>query len=296
MTGSIKLTRFVSDPITEPGVTQHLWGLRVHAQGTGDYPSEVFVLQRPGALNDVLQGDSFRAVASAHDIEELPLIPAVADDDGNTTPFFRSSQILLYLRTPEEVDRVWTLIQEDVFSLVRNLRAVDIMRAVDSFTANDDGTTSLQEGLGDSQLLFTLDYRPSGTADVEVNVQKVLQPDATLSGWLPVSEFDGTPPAGTRFFYNLAEHPELEALFPLSIPVDQHLLFFNGLKLTHGSAYQITDAGIFWRAFDDPAELPADGDALDGQPGFGNAPWPLDYVDRDNPGASAPSIQLLVFV
>lgn len=296
MTGSIKLTRFVSDPILEPGVSQHLWGLRIHAQGLGDYPAEVFVLQRPGSVNDLSQGAGFRAVASAHDIEELPVTPSPADDDGITTPFFRSSQILLYLRSPEEVERVWELIQEDVRSLVRNLRAVDIMRAVDSFTANDDGTTSLQEGLGDSQLLFTLDYRPSGLADLDDGVQTILQPDTGLTGWLPVSEFDGTAPAGTRFFYNLAEHPELSALFPLSLPVDRHLLFFNGLKLTHGSAYQITDEGLFWRAFDDPSELPADGDLLDSQPSFGNAPWPTDYVDRDNPGASAPSVQLLVFL
>jgi hypothetical protein len=152
------------------------------------------------------------------------------------------------------------------------------------------------------QVLLTLDYRPAGIPDVDgSDNQTILTPDANLTGWLPVSEAPGgwSVPTDAKFFYNTAQDSTVATELPFLQPGNVHLLYINGSKLTHGSSYKITSEGIFWLSFtpvDTTDSLTIlDGQILLSQNITGNAPWPIDYVDRGSPGTSIPDYELLLF-
>lgn len=304
MNGNITLSRFTSQPITEPGVGQHLWCMQIIAQGSGDFPSDIFIFRTSGQTGlDPVTQDTFFAVASAHDLQELPLV-IDSTSEVSQCPFYRRSTVTLYLRTPEEVERVWKAIQRDTHALVRNIIASTKLKLVDQSAYTADGaatsvdTTTLPVP---GQTLFQIDYRPAGLADINGDgYQVVITPDTALTGWLPIEEFSGSAPTCARLFYNLGADTNLGAVFPIKEPTSQHLVFFNGLKLSlNGGPVILTKNGIFWRDFppaDESGNLAiVDGDLLVAQPGFGNAPWPLDYVSRESPGSIIPTFEILIF-
>lgn len=291
-TGTIRLTRFLSDPVLEQGIGQHLWAMRVVAQGTGNMPSSVFVFQQAGGGLDPQGGDRFMAVASAHEIEELPTQPP-AEWGVDTIPFYRQSQLTVYLRTPEEVERVWGLLCTDVKELARNIYKATILKSVDVFVVDEQGHSHTHPIHGDNQSIFQLDYRPAGIAELEAGVQSILSPDSNKPGWLPV---DGSAPAGMKYRYNLDQHPELQQLFPLDASkLSSTILTFNGVPLTINQTFAVTENGIFWAGFTDAlVELPTDGPFLNQQPDFLNAPWPSSYIDDSAPGQVTPQLEIIL--
>ena len=300
MVGTIKLTRFTSDPSQDAVFSRHNWPLIIHAKGTGDMPSELFVFQRTTSSIDPSQYDQFSCVASAHDVFELGVNPGWDPDSETGTPFYRSSVLRLFLRSPEDLEEVWLKIKEDAVALVRNLEAENRMKAVDSteITATDTSpvtTTEVVESFENvDQVLLQLDYRPSGIADVGVDDnQTILSPDDSLKGWLPVSEagLDTDVPVGAKFFYNLPQDSAVLDELPFLEPGNVHMLFYNGRKLTHGDTYTINRTGIFWMS--DISSI--DGEIILSSGNPGEAPWPLDYVDRGSPGSTTPTIELLLF-
>ena len=65
---------------------------------------------------------------------------------------------------------------------------------------------------------FKLEPQPAGIPNDPDNNQKhsIVTADANLPGWLPADDisFQGMAPAGAKFGYNLAKHPELASAFP----------------------------------------------------------------------------------
>jgi|AntRauTorcE11897_2_1112592.scaffolds.fasta_scaffold00295_6 hypothetical protein len=308
MIGTIKLTRFLSQPESEDIFPRHNWPLVIHATSTGNMPSAVFVFQKLTSALDPLQYDQFTNVASAHDIFEIPKQPTSSVDDEMDSPFYRASQVRLFLRSPEEVDEIWGKIKADVIGLTRNLEAENRLKAVDitEITPLDTTPITVHETVDTldqtDQVLLTLDYRPAGIPDVDgSDNQTILTPDANLTGWLPVSEAPGgwSVPTDAKFFYNTAQDSTVATELPFLQPGNVHLLYINGSKLTHGSSYKITSEGIFWLSFtpvDTTDSLTIlDGQILLSQNITGNAPWPIDYVDRGSPGTSIPDYELLLF-
>ena len=310
MIGSIKLTRFTSNVDAGQPFAQHNWPLTVHATGKDDMPGEVFVFSRAeGVFGDPSQYDQFRCVASAHDIFEISVNRGSNPSGEWHTPFYRSSVLRLFLRSSEEVEEIWIKIKEDVHALIKNLEAENKMKAVDQtdITVLDTDPVTTSETVDElnetaDQVLLTLDYRPAGIADVDGdNNQSILSPDDSLTGWLPVSEAPQgmNVPNNARFFYNASAEPSVNSELPFMEPGNVHLFYMNGLKLTHGQTYHINSTGIFWISFD-PVESEddvvfQDGDVLLSQDQTGNAPWPLDYVDRNSPGSSVPNYELLLY-
>lgn len=307
MIGTIKLTRFTSTPDAEDAFARHNWPLVVHASATGAMPNDVFVFQKRSGI-DPADRDTFHNVASAHDVFEVPTNPTSGVETENDTPFYRANKLSLFLRHPEEVEEIWEKLKRDVIDLVRNLEAENRLKAVDTTTITPLDTTpvTIDETVDTldqiDQVLLTLDYRPAGIAEVDVdNNQTISSPDSNLTGWLPVAEAPGswTVPADAKFFYNAAQDAAVAAELPFLQPGDVHLFYVNGGKLTHGSTYRITAEGIFWLSFDAPVDegsiILVDGELLYNENLTGNAPWPLDYVDRGSPGAVIPELQLLLF-
>lgn len=86
----------------------------------GLYPCNIFVYQKNGTGLDPNQGDRFMKVATALDIDGLPNYKVKFDDalEPITSikgfPFFRYNKLKLLVDTADQVDDVWTYIQEDV--------------------------------------------------------------------------------------------------------------------------------------------------------------------------------------
>ena len=286
----IKLTRFASPvDLTDPDFHQHAWVLKVIAEASyGD--ASIFVFQRGTGPLDPEQGDTFRAIASVHDMFELPRVPITDGDDmGEQTPYYRGSSLTLVFRTPVEVEDAWKKIQEDTHDLMKNLELEDVLRAV-AVTTTDGQELNHQLLENVQHTLIKISYHPAGSAGLDDGEQVITNPDDTVRGWLPVSEvpahFIDPVPGGTLFFYNIDQHQELKDRFPPEQPFSQHSLFFSGLKMSWDTQYIITRDTIYWKAF----ETSQDVDWADMK-----VPWPADYVDADNPGENPPEIELMLF-
>ena len=112
-------------------------------------------------------------------------------------------------------------------------------------------------------------------------VHKVLNPDPNLPGWLPADHaiFAGVAPAGAKFGYNLAKHPELQAVWP-PIPMDAVYVERNGKGIPSNGAVRptilVNATGIWW--FDDC---------------YGAAPWAPGYPDCVEESSSSLSSESL---
>ena len=126
---------------------------------------------------------------------------------------------------------------------------------------------------------------PAGTVNLVVdNVQTIDESDLDAQGWLPVADVPSgwTPPNEAAFAYNIDQDPALKALWPPVTPFEGHNLHRDGTLLQYGVAYVFTADTIWWLTYN-PALTVID-NQQDAHPGYGNAPWSLDYVDIDNPG------------
>jgi hypothetical protein len=270
--------------------------MTIVSEGIG-MPGEVFVY-KINLNGKPVEGDTFNHVACVNDLIEYPKVRTVGSEDVLAQiPFYRKSQVDLILRSAKEADTVWEMIKTDVEELVENWHAAETLKAVAVYTKTiDEETTSGVEDLltMSTQYLIQLTTLTNGTATESSGDQDITAPfDIDIKGWLPVAQVPGhfidPVPADTKFFYNIDKHSELKALFPLGDPLNTHVLSHEGKKLPYGitGAYQLTRDTIYWNDF-----VPG---VFSEYGVVGNAPWAVDYVDRNNPG-EAIDLTLLVFV
>lgn len=114
--------------------------------------------------------------------------------------------------------------------------------------------------LGDSHLHYKFDLytQPAGElAPPEAGLRHVIaDPDANDPGWLPAGHeaFDGLAPAGAKFGYNLAQHPDLSRLWPPLPTEAAALILFRaedagvGVELPLGRTglVVVDENGLWW--------------------------------------------------
>lgn len=281
----INLTRYQAEHVEATNNNIQVLPLKVIAEGI-DMPSEIFVYQAFDN-QDIFSEDLFRCVASVHDLYEFPKNNKVSVSDLYQIPYYRTNIAVFFCRSAQELERLWEQIKKDTKDLVNNFNADQRLKAVDQTDIEEDNITT--ETMKEfNQYSIELDARPAGDVDA-MDITTFTATDDTLKGWLPVSSVPssfGTVPAGALYYYNIKEATELKQLFPLEKPVDKHLLFYNGVKLTYNSMYVITEDTIYW---------------MDFTAGFfdffhaGKTPWQPDYVDRNNPGSVPVNMNITIF-
>ncbi len=139
--------------------------------------------------------------------------------------------------------------------------------------------------------------RPAGqhTPPMPGQAHVITDPDVSMQGWLPANHasFAGTAPAGATFGYNLAAHPELQAIWPPSptsacvlevyrrsiySPVGEESVVVAGRALPEFVRFDAY--GIWWMT-----------DCYD------QVPWPTDYDSSEGESSSegvcpAPAMRL----
>jgi hypothetical protein len=132
----LKLTRqsvveFYSDDAASAAL-QHTWPLKVIATvtPTGDFPSEIFVYHSANAKGATNQ-DEFVAVASVHQLDELPVnspyAPDIISPNNSNIPFYRKSELVFHCRSAAEAEDLWTKVKADVDDLVANYKATQAL-------------------------------------------------------------------------------------------------------------------------------------------------------------------------
>ena len=130
---------------------------------------------------------------------------------------------------------------------------------------------------------FDLRCYPAGTAvqPDQGDPHTITNPDPSLRGWLPASEFGGRAPAKAVFGYNLAAHPDLQRVWP-PVPLSAVSLFWDkgdehrgGSDIPVGSdGLVIVDRfGIWWTS-----------DC------YADVPWPTATNTATSSEASEPSL------
>ena len=110
------------------------------------------------------------------------------------------------------------------------------------------------------------DHNCTSIADPEARHQ-VIGADSSLPGWLPADDpiFNGTAPEGAKFGYNIAEHDDLQKVWP-PLPVDSVYVERNsrGVRVNTDTCPDvIVDLNGIWWMHDC----------------WGAAPWPPEYPD-----------------
>lgn len=114
--------------------------------------------------------------------------------------------------------------------------------------------------LADSHLHFKIDLytQPAGELSPPEagGRHTIADPDPNDPGWLPAGHeaFGGAAPAGAKFGYNLAQHPELERLWPPLPAEAAALVLFRAedggygveLPLGPGGVAVVDEAGLWW--------------------------------------------------
>lgn len=259
----VNITKFISSP-SEPNGASHR--VTLVASGVG-MPSEVFVLHKP-APGTVRDQARLEAIATPLTLDLYPTEPPLPEDE---QVFYRTDKIdLLFHDAGDEMVEVIDDIIEDVSRLVAAYNALldTSLAASYEITKNGVAEATVENG-GLSRL--GIEWRPAGSPAVgSDNSQSILSPDASSAGWLPVSEYSGTAPAGAVFFYNKDEHPAASILFG-TIDTQESpfpVLSLNNTALPE-SVFSFQDGNLFWNDFA-PESLSINFD--------GNAPWPTDYA------------------
>lgn len=111
---------------------QHTWPLKVIATVTpaGSFPPEIFVYHAAN-LRGNTDSDEFVAVASVHQLDELPTSspysPDIISTNNLAIPFYRKNEVLFHCRSAEEAEELWVNIKEDVDDLVTNYLAANAL-------------------------------------------------------------------------------------------------------------------------------------------------------------------------
>lgn len=292
MQAKLTLFRFVVPQHMLLGEQQTAFPLTIRAEGL-DIPSEIFVY-RVGKTGDPFTGDAFSCIASVSQLYELPARQSQTLTTNQQIPFYRTSQAEFILRSQAEVDEVWRIVQEDVLALIQNFNLSFTLQGTEVVEVTQDATSD-STFIMNPPIETQLAYRPAGHATItDEGVQDVDTPNNSITGWLPASAAPSTwdrPPTG-KFFYNIAADAGLQEVWPLRDPQSGNQLFRNGILLMYGVTHVFTKDTIWWLDFD-PTTIPQYQRA--GSVQDGNAPWPKDYVDQNNPGATPVLLYLVAF-
>jgi len=288
MNAKINLTRFTADPSIVVG-DQHVWPVRVQARGY-NIPSEIFVY-RSGQVGDPNESPVFSCIASVVQLDEIPSETVVGLDNTSQVPWFRTSELRVVCRSPEEAAEVWNIVRQDVMSLVDNYNLSFALRSCEQVSisgANQIVTDSTMKPPTRVQLF----YNPAGAADIVNDVPVVVNPNTGLAGWLPVSAAPSgwAIPPGALFFYNISQDDTLESVWPPQEPYAGNQLHRNGVLLPYGVTHVITKDTIWWLNFDPETVVGYGTGAM-----ASKSPWPTDYTDSLHPGANSPIIEFEIY-
>jgi hypothetical protein len=131
----IRLKRYTAKPLTQG--QQHVWPMRITAEGLNGAPSAVFVYAK--AKDGDPQGDVFQCMASVPQLEEVSTLGPVSVTDTLQTPFYRTAEALFTTRSAEEADEVWQSLLEDAQNLAINLDAKADLDLTETIEASADG-------------------------------------------------------------------------------------------------------------------------------------------------------------
>lgn len=135
---AIRLIRF--QPSVSP-LRQHSWNIKVQAEGREGAPSEIFVYSR-GKPGDSM-GDIFQCVASLSQIEELATTAPTVIDEVTQIPFYRTAEATFVCRSAEEMEDIWSKIQQDTFDLLQNLSAAESLAATVAVEVTEGGIATV---------------------------------------------------------------------------------------------------------------------------------------------------------
>lgn len=308
---SIQLRKNPSSMATMIGPDeQHVWPLQVEATSQNTDPN-IFVYRVGHDLGE----DKYEGVASAFQMSDLPVQrPA----KGDVMSFYRKNTIDQRFVNPEDLEETWELIKEHTAMLLNNLEAADMGRG--TVIHDVTGKAFAPTPMPDLDLAYWLPIAPTGTPTVDGTGQGIDATEAALAsyydaiitdypdlsaaplteptpffdgGWLPVEilpeSFRQTPPARAKFWLNMAAHPLLKGAYKYIdlASSGEVMLFFNGVKLPRGVVYDLTVDTIWWLDFSDSAVAQWSKS--------GNAPWPLDFTDRNNPGTDPGQLEITIF-
>lgn len=96
-------------------------------------------LRRPLNTQTGEDADEFDGICSSVDIEELPIGEPTT---GQQPPFFRLAELDLVFRSRAEGDDVWTIIKEDVQTLVTTLKTMDKLDVAEDVSFGDPSDES----------------------------------------------------------------------------------------------------------------------------------------------------------
>jgi hypothetical protein len=255
--------------------------------------SEVFVYHAVGK-DDPYVNDMFEVVATPNQLEELPVNRATNLNNANEArPYYRRNQLELYCRNPEEAERIWDELKEEVRDLVKNINAMERLSFIEAVDVEESGIEVSTSCLDST--IIDLAYDPATVADLDENSNIVI-PNASSLGWLPISEINiiertEAIPANARLFYNITLDSTVSAEFAsLATPYALHQLQIDDYPYPQNTSgiYTITADTIYWLDFD-PDNFSDDVANLPKPP---KNPWPEDYFV----GAGSTSTRILKLV
>lgn len=262
---SVRLTRFVSTASANP---DGLLASKLVVEASGhNMPSEIFVMHRSLAGTEEASA-VFEAVATPTSLAAYPTTPDVSDDGDLAQPYYRTSRIELLFEHPSDLERIYRDIEADVNALVWSVNSLERLSLSGSAVLNGITADEDPDGATQSDVTETpLEWRPAGTPALSGSDQIILDPDSSLKGWLPVSEYDGEVPDGAVFFYNLEQDTAAGTAASLETDDPFPVFSLNGQTLPD-NVVMLSSGQIWWLYFEpETIYYPLDG----------NAPWPLDY-------------------
>lgn len=106
---------------------QHTWSMRIvcssNEPGLG---SAIFIMQR-GDSESGFQGDTFAAIASIHQMDDLGLVAT------EEVPYYRTNTLNIDCRSAEEAENLWDIVKQDAGDLVKNHRSKSTLGSTEVF-------------------------------------------------------------------------------------------------------------------------------------------------------------------
>lgn len=293
MEAKIRLTRFASEDEALPLAQRQAWPVTILAEGV-NMDEHIFVYH-VGKAEDPIPGDRFECVASVNQMYEIPKNQGVSLTTQTGIPYYRSNVLEYVARTAEEAEEIWTKVQQEVEWLVKNWNSALRLKAISSVEISETITTNIDMGMN-PPLRLALSYHPAGTPGTDGDGFPIIpSADPNAVGWLPVSVLGpgAVIPPGAKFYYNINVDGGLQAAWPPREPYSGNQLHRNGIMMPYGLVWTITGLTVWWLDFD-PATIPGYVRNNSGGADWG-APWPADYVSRENPGLQPNLITLILF-
>ena len=282
---SIKLTKYISEYNFDPDQRKG-WVILVRATDAVSMDREIFIYHRMSGV-DAYTGDMFEAVASANQYYEIAKNKPVFVNETDMIPYYRRNQLEVYARTMHELDEIWEYIQLDVGRLVSDLNSTKVLTPVTESTIDSDGNIE-ELTIGSATAIVELNWDPAGTWDGTT----IVDPDKTISGWLPISEFENSiadpvdsVPIEAKWFYNRGADTEFAKTFKrVKQPYSSNILEVNGLEVLYGEGgtYAVTKDTVFW--------LENNNSAVEE---IQKNPWPDDFIEGTTV-SYRPTLRLIV--